>query len=222
MVATVGVYQVTGGSDGTPGAENEITSSTRLQTKDQFAPNDTNYPIPIPTSGFKYSFWVHIYLKITVVPSVKINNIRFYTDGTIGWNFGTNGELRRGNRDSGDIGCQMDMEYDVATGSDGDTGNSIEDGTNGHDYYNGQTTPTADAANDTEASPATIDSTDHTTTGKCKAVVLQCKVANDATQILDFVEKRKGSNLMRHSTLVMTKSECCFRLQVAGSPFYSR
>jgi hypothetical protein len=182
MVATVGVYQATGGSDGTPGTENEITSSTRLQTKDQFAPNDTNYPIPIPTSGYKYSFWAHIYLKITVAPSVKINNIQFYTDGTIGWNFGTNGELRRGNRDSGDIGCPMDTEYDVATGLEGDTGDPIEDGTNGHDYYNGQTTPTADVANDTEASPATVDSTDHTTTSKCKAVVLQVKIASDAVQ----------------------------------------
>jgi hypothetical protein len=182
MVATVGVYQSTGGSDGTPGAETEITSSTRLQTKDQFAPNDTDYPIPIPSSGFKYSFWAHVYLKITVAPSVKINNIRFYSDGTIGWNFGTNGELRRGNRDSGDVGCPMDSEYDVATGSEGDSGHTIEDGTNGHDYYNGQTTPTADVTNDTEALPTTVDSTDHTTTGKCKAVVFQVKVASDATQ----------------------------------------
>lgn len=182
MVATVGVYQATVGSDGAPGSENEITSSTRLQTKDQFAPNDTDYPIPIPTSGFKHSFWIHLYLKITVAPSVKINNIRFYSDGTIGWNFGTNGELRRGNRDSGDIGSPMDTEYDVATGSDGDTGDTIEDGTSGHDYYNGQTTPTTDVVNDTEASPATVDSTDHTTTGKCKAVVLQVKAASDATQ----------------------------------------
>lgn len=182
MVATVGVYQATGGVDGSPGAENEITASTRLQTKDQFAPADTTYPIPIPTSGFKYSFWAHIYLKITGGTFTKINNIRFYSDGAIGWNFGTDGELRRGNRDTGDQGAPMDTEYDVATGTDGDTGDAIEDGTNGHDYYNTQTTKTANVQNDTEASPATIDSTDHTTTGKCKAVVLQVKVDTDATQ----------------------------------------
>lgn len=41
MVATVKVYQNTGGSDGSPANEDEITSSTRLQTKDQFAPTDT-------------------------------------------------------------------------------------------------------------------------------------------------------------------------------------
>lgn len=184
MVATVGVYQAYGGSDGSPGGEAEVTLSTRLQTKDQFAPADTSYPIPIPSSGFKYSFWVHVYLKITSAPSVKINNIRFYSDGSIGWNFGTGGELRRGNRDSGDKGCPMDTEYDVATGTEGDTGHAIEDATNGHGYYIGQTNKTANVASDTEGSPATIDSTDHTTTGKCKAVVLQVKVASDATQIL--------------------------------------
>ena len=35
---------------------------------------------------------------------------------------------------------------------------------------------------DTEASPALIDSTDHTAAEKTKAVVLQCQVANDAVQ----------------------------------------
>lgn len=76
----------------------------------------------------------------------------------------------------------MDTEYDVATGTEGDTGDEIEHATNGHGYYNGQTTKTKDMANDTSGSPATIDSTDHTTTGKCKGVVLQVKVASDATQ----------------------------------------
>jgi hypothetical protein len=182
MPATVGVYQATGGTDGSPGSENEITTSTRLQTKDQFAPTDTGYPIPIPTSGFKYSYWVHIYLKILTAPSVKINNIRFYSDGSINWNYGTGGELRRGNRDTGDHGCPMDTNYNVATGVEGDSGDPIEDATNGHSYYNTQTTKTANVANDTESAPAIIDSTDHTTTGKCKAVVLQVKVASDATQ----------------------------------------
>jgi len=186
MAATVKVYQLCKGADGGAGAEeNEITTSTRLQTKDQFVPTDTSFPIPIPTSGFKYSYWIHVYLKITVAPSVKINNIRFYSDGAIGWNFGTGGELRRGNRDTGDIGCPMDSEYDVATGTEGDTGHTIEDGTNGHDYYNAQTIKTKNVKDDTVGSPATVDSSDHTTTGKCKAVVLQVKVdtaANGAVQ----------------------------------------
>lgn len=181
MVATVNIQQAVGGSDGTPGTYNNITTSTRLQTKDQFNPTDTNYPIPIPTTGYKHSYWIHICLDLTGT-FTKINNIRFYSDGTIGWNYGTGGELRRGNRDTGDHGCPIPTEYDHATGTEANTGDSIEDETNGHNYYNTQTTPTTNVANDTEATPATIDSTDHTSAGKTKAVVLQCKIANDAIQ----------------------------------------
>ena len=151
-----------------------------MQTKDQFAPTDTDYPIPIPTSGFKYSYWVSICLDLTGT-FTKINNVRFYSDGAIGWNFGTGGELRRGNRDSGDHWCP-DASYEQALGTEGDTGYTIEDVTNGHDYYNAQIAKTANVASDTEASPALIDSIDHTAVGKTKAVVLQCKVANDAVQ----------------------------------------
>ena len=181
MVATVNIQQAIGGSDANPATYNNITTSTRLQTKDQYNPTDTNYPIPIPTTGYKHSYWIHICLDLSGT-FTKINNIRFYSDGTIGWNYGTGGELRRGSRDTSDHGCPIPTEYDIATGTEADTGDTIEDETNGHDYYNTQTTPTTNVANDTETTPATIDSTDHTTTGKTKAVVLQCKIANDAIQ----------------------------------------
>jgi len=182
MVATVGVYQYTAGSDGNPGTDSEITASTRLQTKDQFSPSDTTYPIPIPTSGFKYSFWVHVGLKITGGSFTKINNIKFWSDGAVGWTFGATGELRIGNRDAGDIGCPMATEYDIATGTDGDTGDAIEDVTNGHGYYNGQTTKTRNVTYWTSGNKATIDSTDHVAAERCKAAVLQAKVASDGTQ----------------------------------------
>ncbi|MFA5364703.1 MAG: hypothetical protein WC325_05920 [Candidatus Bathyarchaeia archaeon] len=181
MVATVNVQQAVGGEDGTPGTYNNVTSSTRLQTKDQFAPADTSYPIPIPASGFKYSYWIHVCLDLSGT-FTQVNNVCFYSDGTIGWSFGTGGELRRGNRDSGDHGCLMPSEYDLATGTEADSGDNIEDETDGHGYYNGQSTPTVAVGNDTEGSPALIDSTDHTGAGKTKAVVLQCKVAPDAVQ----------------------------------------
>jgi len=184
MVATVGIYQAYGGSDGSPAGESsDLTgASTRLQTKDQFNANDTDYPVPIPSSGFNYSYWIHLYLKITGGTFTKINNIKFWTDGDCGWNLGTNGALLIGNRDSGDIGCPMDAEYDVATGTEGQTGHAIDDTTNGHDYYKDQTTPVKDAFTWTSANKATVDSSDHTSTGKCKAVVLQAKVASDATR----------------------------------------
>jgi len=182
MVATVGIYQANGGSDGSPLSENEITTSTRLQTADQFAPADLTYPVPIPASGWNYSYWIHVYLKITGGTFTKINNVKFWSDGSIDWTLGTGGELRVGNRDTGDIGCPMPTNYEVATGTQGETGHAIEDGVNGHTYYNGQTTPTQNVANFTSTNKATVDTTDHTTTGDCKAVVLQVKVGSDATQ----------------------------------------
>lgn len=183
MAATVTIRQAYGGSDGSPGSESsDLTSaSTRLQTQDTFDATNETHPVPIPTAGFKYSYWIHVYLKIETAPSVKINNIRHYFDGTIGWAMGTGGMLMRGNRDTGDIGAPMDTEYDVATGTAQDTGDAIDDGANGHDYYKAQTSPIENAEVDTVGSPATIDSTDHTETGKSKAIVLQVKVASDAT-----------------------------------------
>jgi len=182
MPATVRVVQAHGGTDGSPNYSPASGDATlRFHTADQYNPTDTTKPIPIPTSGYKYSYWVHICLDLSGT-FTKINNVRHYSDGAIGWTLGTGGELRRGNRDSGDKGAPMPTEYDVATGTEGDTGDAIEHATNGHGYYNGQTTPTANVANDTSASPATIDSTDHTTAEKTKAIVMQVRVASNATQ----------------------------------------
>jgi len=168
-----------GGTDGSPGTESTGTSF-RFHTADTPTTADTSTPIPIPTADFNYSYWVHLCLTISG-SFTKVNNIRHYSDGTIGWNLGTSGELRRGNRDAGDKGCAK-TDYDVATGTSGTTGHSIEDDTNGHGYYDGQSTETADVASDTSGSPATIDSSDIETTADSKAIVLQVKVDTDATQ----------------------------------------
>jgi len=176
MVATVNVQRITGPS----GSKVYTTvTSVRLRTDDANTADTTN-PIPIPSSSFKYSYWASICLDLSGT-FTKINNVRHYSDGTIGWTFGTGGELRRGNRDTGDKGCP-DASYQQAAGAVGDTGYSIEDATNGHAYFNGQTTKTVNIQNDVVGSPATIDSGDHTTPEKTKHVVLQVKVASDATQ----------------------------------------
>jgi len=174
MVATVEVQE----GNGDPVTWTTITSA-RLCTSDTYNPG-TNYPIPIPTSGFNYSYWKHIRLYFSGT-FTQISNIRFYSDGSIDWTFGTNGELRRGNRDTAPHGCP-EANYQQATGTEGTTGYAIEDTTNGHAYYNGQTTPTANVANDTSASPALIDDNTYTAAGGSYAVVLQVKVDTDATQ----------------------------------------
>lgn len=187
MAATVQVRIAVGGSDGSPGSESgDLTgASYRFKTEDAIDPTDETNPIPIPAAGFNYSFWIHCYLYITVAPSVKINNIRHYTDGAIGFAYGSGGEIRRGNRDAGDKGAPMDTEYDVAGGTPGTTGYTIEDGANGHGYFNGQTTKTTDMELDVSGAPPVIDSGDHVATGFCKAVVSQVKLdtaGNGASQ----------------------------------------
>jgi len=176
MVATVNVQRITG-----PAGSKTYTNVTavRLRTDDANTADATN-PIPIPTSGYNYSYWASICLDISGT-FTQISNIRHYSDGSIGWTFGTGGELRRGNRDSGDVGCP-DASYQQASGTPGTTGYAIEDATNGHAYYKTQTTPTKNIANDTSSNPAVVDSSTYTAAGKTKHIVLQVKVASDATQ----------------------------------------
>lgn len=180
MAATVVVQEVTGPAGNK--TYTTITNRVRLFTADQ-ATNQTTpqitYPVPIPDSGFNYSYWKHVCLDISGT-FTKVDNIRHYSDGAINWNLGTGGELRRGNRDSGDHGCPT-TDYEQASGTEGVSGYPIEDATNGHDYYKNQTTPTANVANDTSSSPAIIDSEGLTSAGKSKMIVLQVKVASNAT-----------------------------------------
>jgi hypothetical protein len=183
MVATVTVNEITGTSGSkvyTP-----ITNRVRLFSDDvatnQSTPQTTN-PVVIPTSGFNYSYWKAVCLDLAG-SGFTINNIRHYSAGDINWTFGTGGQLRRGNRDAGDMGCP-DASYQQASGSAGVTGYAIEDasGSNGHAYYKSQTTPIADVNADLVGSPPVIDSTSHTSAEKTKHVVLQVKVFTDATQ----------------------------------------
>jgi hypothetical protein len=82
MAATVKVYYDWGGTTGTPGTATDVTSvGIRFKTADQgvAATIDTNYPIPVPTSGTNRSMWKHLYLKCTDATGLtKIDNVKFY------------------------------------------------------------------------------------------------------------------------------------------------
>jgi len=174
MAATVNTEVWTGGSDGSP---NKTDASTiRFRTDDSPTTIDTTNPLVIPDSGENYSFWVHLAINWSGTYD-EISNIRFHTDGSIGYSLGTGGQLRRGNQDSGDNGVD-ESNYEVASGTVGTTGDSIE---STYSFYSGQTTPVVNAENDTSGSPATIDSTTYTTDGSSKAVVLQPSVDTDAS-----------------------------------------
>ena len=191
MVATVTIEEANAGSDGAPATHtrvdgqnlgNGVDVDVRFATMDAYNPVAQN-PCVIPSSGDNYSFWKHIHLAIaTGTGFTKINNIKFYSDGGIAWACGTGGGLFVGLRDAGDNGCPMDTEYDVATGTVGTTGDWMDDVTNGHGYYNGQTANPASVADYTSGAPLTIDTADYAAADDADAVVLQAKIHDDAVQ----------------------------------------
>jgi len=174
MAATVDVQE----GNGSPVTWTTITTA-RFCTTDSYNPG-TSHPCVIPTSGFNYSYWKHHCLNLSGT-FTQISNIRFRCDGSIDWTLGTDGELRVGTRDSGDNGCP-EANYQQASGTEGTTGHPIEDTTNGHSYYNGQSSPTSNIENYTAGSELIVDSTEYTSASRTKSVVLQVKIASDATQ----------------------------------------
>lgn len=187
MVATVYIEEANGAAP-TP-AHTRVDAQVlndgtdvRFCTTDAVAPVAT-YPCIIPSSGFNYSYWKHLFLAIKDTAYTTINNVRFYTDGGIGWNTGTNGGLFVALRDAGDHGCPMDTSYEISAGVQGTTGYEIHDATNGHDYYKGQTATPVLASGYTAGSPLTVDTADYSAAvDDCDAVVLQVKLFTDATQ----------------------------------------
>ncbi len=171
MVATATVMSWNAGTDGTPTIASVPAGPPNVRFKDADSNTvDTSDPVVIEGS-VKFCFWKHIALQFTGTYT-QVDNIRHYTDGTIGWTLGTAGEARRGNRDTGDHGV-VDTSYEIADGKD-----DIEVG---HTFYSGQTVKSALLSGDTSGAPATIDSTAYTAPpDDTKAVVMQVKVDTDA------------------------------------------
>ena len=187
MVATVIIEEANGNVDGTPGSKNQVDgvgvnggTDVRFATTDAHNPVAT-YPCIIPSAGSNYSYWKHLFLDISGT-FTTVNNIRFYTDGSSSWTCGTGGGLYVGIRNAGDNGCPMDASYNVATGTEGTTGDWMDDGTNGHVYYKDEVVTPALATNYTSGSTLLIDSSDYTVADESDAVVLQVKLETDATQ----------------------------------------
>ena len=157
-------------------------TSARYSTSDSATPG-TNNPIPIPTSNFNYSYWKHqgLYMHGAFT---QIDNIRWYTDGDIGWNYGTSGALYVGLCSGTDKGVWTSnniaplTQYMQASGTVGTTGTSIT-ASGGH----GQASGWAKASDYTVGSPLQVDSTTHTTSGDIsKLLVTQVAIDDDATQ----------------------------------------
>ena len=177
MAANVVVKELNGA-----GATPTTVTAIRFCTKDMYNPGLT-YPIPIPAAGLAYSYWKTICLDLSD-SFTKVNNVRFYSDAAIGWACGTGGGLFVCTKTTGDKGVP-EADYDQATGTEGTTGDDMNDDTDGHTYYKAGSTNHADpvsVATLTSGSPMTVDSGDHEEAEMTKGVVLQGYVNDDATQ----------------------------------------
>jgi len=180
VVATVSIQELNGA---TP--DYTDLTSARYCTTDSPTPGTAN-SIPIPTAGFNYSFMKHHVLAMSGT-FTRIDNIRWYTDGAIGWNFGTSGHLFVGYRSSGDIGAPTSNSYYRASGTVGTTGLIMA---SAHPYYHslGVSASMVLASCSIAASSYIIDSTAYESTGKSKALVTQVSVDDDATQGTQIAE----------------------------------
>ncbi len=149
MAATMDVYFDFGGTDATPGTEQDTDAlgppNIRFKTADD-ATIDTANPIPVPAAGTNYSFWKQMYLFCANPDGNSIDNVKFDSDGTI--SFGTGVTLLVGDetptKNSG-----SDAGYEVATGTGGTTGDEM---VAAHAGLTGST----DAASLTSGSPLTV------------------------------------------------------------------
>ncbi len=170
MVATYSTVLLNGS-----GPTETVITSARFRTDDI---NDADLVNAVLIdSVLRRSYWKNIALKFAGAFS-QISNIRFYSAGDIDWALGTNGQLKIGNRDSGDIGTPT-ANYAQATGTPAVTGNDFEAS---HAYYSGQTVKFKDLNTITSGSPLLVDSTAYTAAGRSHMVVLQLEVDTDATQ----------------------------------------
>lgn len=149
MAAIMDVYFDFGGSDTLPGTNQDTDDlgppSLRFKSADD-ATIDTGNPVLVPSTGTRYSYWKQIYLYCADPDGNTIDNIKFYSDGAIG--FGTGVTLMAGDetptKNSG-----SDAGYEVATGTSGTTGDEM---VAAHAGLTGST----DAASLTSGSPLAV------------------------------------------------------------------
>lgn len=119
MTAVFDVILDIGGSDGSPGTSPTVTN-LRFRTDDANTQDSTN-PIPIVAATTKRSYWRQIYLEATTAPTTKVDNVKWYTDGSA---FGTGVTLKAGDQVPTKTSVS-DAGYEVATGTPGDTGDEM-------------------------------------------------------------------------------------------------
>lgn len=178
MVAIVATFFDNQGVDGTPGTQQDTSGlgppNVRFKTADD-STIDANNPIPIPTGSPNFSFWKHLYMRVTGGTFTQIDNVKFFTDGT---NFGAGIDTDVGDQNPvNNSGSQAG--YILAVGTIGTSGTEMIAG------HSGITTKT-DAFTFTSGSPRTISISEaggilNATGERTDYNVFQMSVANTAS-----------------------------------------
>ena len=150
MAATIVVKQSVGA-----GPSDTTITNLRFNTDDTVNPGTTN-PMVKPAAGTNRSYFKTVYLNADDSPSGTINNVKLYSDGTIGW-----------------TGCTLYVgttgSYTQASGTPGTTGDD-------------SAVATADIAGFTSGSPKSVTGTiTNPATGKITDyVVMQVDLSTSA------------------------------------------
>ena len=87
MVATLEWDYNNAGAVNAPAADIHTVANYRFNEIDDNA-QDLTEPVTIPSAGTKHSFWKHFFIHCTVAPDTQIDNLNFFSDGTLGWGGG--------------------------------------------------------------------------------------------------------------------------------------
>lgn len=135
MALTMLVNTCWGGSDGSPGTDDQDITSANLRFK--WIDNNTqdaNNKIQIPGAGTVYSKWKHVYLRCSARPGSEMaNNVKFYSDGSNPWT-GVDiyaGDTLATHTSASNAGYEVDDTSTDATGTDMDTGTPNHTGVTG-------------------------------------------------------------------------------------------
>lgn len=178
MAATVAWFFDFGGSDGTPGTQQDVSAlgppRMRFKTNDD-ATIDNVDPVPIISGQTKRSYWKHVYLRVTGGTFTQIDNVKFYTDGT-SWGTGISAYIGDENL-TNNQGSQAG--YEVGDGTPGDTGVEMVTGHTGITARTDTTTYTSGAVRDITISEpgAILDASGDRT----NYVVIQLEVLDTAS-----------------------------------------
>jgi len=84
LAATINTRELNGVAPGVASTIASPTGKLIFQMSDSHA-EDASNPILRPVSGSYYSYWKSIYLNAVTTPPTEINNIKFYSSGTMSW-----------------------------------------------------------------------------------------------------------------------------------------